>query len=873
MIGIIANAMDAIITTDEDENITIFNAAAERMFECTAQEALGQKLDRFIPARFRGKHSEHIRKFGEGATTSRPMGGTRAISGLRVHGEEFPLEASISHSEIDGKKSFTVILRDISERKRAEELIQRFAAIIKYSDDAIISKTLEGTITSWNPAAEKMFGYTEAEILGQSVRIIFPPDRYREEDEILARIKRGEHVRHYETVRVRKDGSLIHVSATMSPLKDCEGKIVGISKILRDITEWKKSEQQLKLLGNCIANINDIVLVTEAEPLDESGPRIVFANEAMERMTGYSRVEMMGRSPRVFQSDKTDREVLKEIQQAMERRKPIRRQIINRAKDGAEYWMDLDLSPIFDGTGRCTHFVGIQRDVTELNRVIHRIEEQAALLDQTQDAILVQDLEGRILFWNKGAERMYGWTSHEAVGRNVGELIYADAAKFQEANASAIQKGEWSGELRHRTNNGQELSIEGRWSLVRDKEGCPKSVLAVNTDITEKKKIESQFMRAQRMESIGILAGGIAHDLNNILAPIVLSLDILKTSVADPESQTILETIEASARRGTDIVQQVLSFARGTEGQRVAIQPRYLLKDLERIVKDTFPKDMRLHLALPEEIWTIMGDPTQVHQILLNLCVNARDAMPSGGTLTISAENRVLDEQYVAMNMEAKPGPYVALCVTDSGVGIAPEIIDNIFEPFFTTKEMGKGTGLGLSTVMAIVKSHGGFINVYSEVGIGTSFKIYLPAENKPEGAADESSEKASLPRGQGETILVVDDESSILTITGQTLQAFGYRVLTASNGAEAVAIYAQHQDEVAVVLTDMAMPVMDGPTTIYALLKINPALKIVAASGLYANSGVAKATNAGVKHFISKPYTAAVLLNTLQDILNPSSA
>ena len=319
-------------------------------------------------------------------------------------------------------------------------------------------------------------------------------------------------------------------------------------------------------------------------------------------------------------------------------------------------------------------------------------------------------------------------------------------------------------------------------------------------------------------------------------------------------------------------MRQVLSFARGLEGERIEVQPKHLLKDLENIIKDTFPKDIRLQFSIPNDTWTILGDPTQVHQILLNLCVNARDAMPNGGSLTIGVENCVLDEQYAAMNIQAKAGRYVMISVTDSGTGIPPDILDKIFEPFFTTKELNKGTGLGLSTVMAIVKSHGGFVNVYSEPGKGTTFKVYLPAMEISSEARKEQSEQASLPRGNGETILVVDDEASILTITSQTLQAFGYRVLTATDGADAVAIYAQHKNEIAVVLTDMMMPVMDGPATIHALMRINPAVKIIAASGLNANGGVAKASGAGVKHFLTKPYTAGTLLKTMRAILDEPS-
>jgi nitrogen-specific signal transduction histidine kinase/ActR/RegA family two-component response regulator len=394
-------------------------------------------------------------------------------------------------------------------------------------------------------------------------------------------------------------------------------------------------------------------------------------------------------------------------------------------------------------------------------------------------------------------------------------------------------------------------------------------VLAINTDITEKKKIEAQFMRAQRMESIGTLAGGVAHDLNNILTPIMLSIEILKDLSTGPEAKNILQTLEVSAKRGADIVRQVLSFARGLEGQRIEVQPKHLLKDLESIIKDTFPKDIRLQFSVPNEIWTILGDPTQVHQILLNLCVNARDAMPNGGTLTVGVENCVLDEQYAAMNIQAKPGRYVKISVTDSGTGIPPDLIDKIFEPFFTTKALNKGTGLGLSTVMAIVKSHDGIVNVYSEPGKGTTFKVYLPAMETSSEVRKEQSEAANLPRGNGETVLVVDDEASILTITSQTLQAFGYRVVTAMDGADALSVYVQHRNEIAVVLTDMMMPVLDGPATIQALMRINPTVKIIAASGLNTNGGEAKPAGAGVKHFLTKPYTAGTLLKAMRAILD----
>jgi signal transduction histidine kinase len=388
-------------------------------------------------------------------------------------------------------------------------------------------------------------------------------------------------------------------------------------------------------------------------------------------------------------------------------------------------------------------------------------------------------------------------------------------------------------------------------------------------DLTERKKLEQQFLRAQRMESIGTLAGGIAHDLNNILAPIMMSIEILKMTVTDPQAGGILQTIEVSSKRGADIVRQVLSFARGMEGERIEVQPKHLIKDIETIIRDTFPRNIQQQVLFPDDPWTIYGDPTLLHQIFLNLCVNARDAMPNGGTLTIKVENTILDEQYSTMNRQAKPGRYVLISVTDTGIGIPPEIIDKIFEPFFTTKEMGKGTGLGLSTVIGIVKSHEGVINVYSEPGKGTTFRVYLPAIDHSSDGQKKQTQSLSLPRGNGELVLIVDDEASVLTITSQTLQAFGYRVLTATDGADAVAVYAKHQNDIAVVLTDLMMPVIDGPSTIRALLRINPSVKIIAASGLNSSRDITTFPDAPIKHFLTKPYTARTLLKTLREILN----
>ena len=509
-----------------------------------------------------------------------------------------------------------------------------------------------------------------------------------------------------------------------------------------------------------------------------------------------------------------------------------------------------------------------QIELAERKRAEEKIREQAALLDVATNAIFVRDMAGKILYWNKGAEDLYGWQSSEAMGKNANQLLYKQISpQLEEALTKIIEQRSWQGELQKVTKSGKDVQVESRWTLVGDEAGKPKSILIVDTDITEKKQLEQQFLRAQRLESLGTLAGGIAHDLNNMLTPILLSAQMLKDRITDAQSQKLFGLIETNAKRGAELVKQVLSFARGVEGKRVPLQLEHLLLEIEQIIKRTFSKSIQVETNIPtKELWTVSGDATQLHQVLMNLCVNAGDAMLDGGTLDLSAENIFIDENYARMNLNAQVGHYVVITISDTGVGIPREQLDRIFEPFFTTKEVGKGTGLGLSTVLGIVKSHGGFVNVSSEVGLGSQFKVYLPAV---EARVTQETEDLNLPRGQGELILVVDDERAIQEITTVSLETHNYRVLIARDGVEAIALFAQHQNEISVVLMDIMMPNMDGITAIRTLQKINPQVKIIATSGLISNGKLTAATGAGVQAFLQKPYTANELLAALDLVIN----
>lgn len=642
------------------------------------------------------------------------------------------------------------------------------------------------------------------------------------------------------------------------------------NEILRkQIKERKRAEMQLlqseeryRLLFNSGNDAIFVHTVTESE----DNTSLIEVNDVLCQKLGYEREGLLKLPLRSISENYSEADVAAKMDKLF-REKHILYEDVFLPRTGKPIPVEIS-AHLFEFNGVPT-IMSIARDITARKRAQEQIQEQAALLDKAQDAILVCDLNDYIIYWNKSAERLYGWQTAEAIGTNAFELLFnQDSSQFMGTRRTVLEKGEWQGELRQLTKKGKEIMVESRWTLVHDNNSEAKSILIVNTDVTEKKIIEAQFLRAQRMESIGALAGGIAHDLNNVLAPILTAVQILEVRFTDEKSQRILSTIENNVKRGADMVKQILTFARGVEGERIPLQVQHLIHELKKITLETFPKSIDIQIDMTPDLWTVSGDATQLHQVLLNLCVNARDSMQEGGSLSIKAENAELDEKFVRINLDAMVGDYVVVRVQDTGVGIPDEIINRIFEPFFTTKAPGKGTGLGLSTVIAIVKSHGGFVNVSSKVGEGTLIEVYLPATVDPEYDEVDFVE-VDLPSGNGELILVVDDENSILEITQETLETYGYQVVIAHHGLEAVKIYEKRMSEIDLVITDMMMPEMDGITAIAELRKMNPDVKIIASSGFMENERIDEFMKNGVEAFLHKPYTADKLLETLHKYLN----
>lgn len=786
-----------------------------------------------------------------------------------------------------GEPAVLGICMDITERKRAEEALLRQQTELQVVFDLMPAmlcvKDTENNFLRVNQRLSEAAGRPIAEIEGKSAAEVFPRDANKYYADDLEVIRTGTAKLGIIEKIQQIDGRDMWTQTDKVPVRNREGNVSAIVVMIQDITERKANEEALRYSEGNMAAAQRIAHFGSWE-LDLANLEDIAANgvrwsDEIFRIAGYEPGEIEPSNAAFFAHVPVEEHAA--IHEAMARaiREGGQYSIVHRLirADGKELVVrEVAQVHCDQRTGRPLKIIGTTHDITEQRRVEASLVETSALLESllqnTTDYIYFKDLQSRFVHFSRAVMRAFRVTHpNEITGRTDFDFFTEEHARPAfESEQEIIRTGKPVLNLEEKVTH-----LDGRvgWALTSkmpwlDKTGNVIGTMGITRDITEHKNLEIQFFRAQRMESVGTLASGIAHDLNNILSPILMSIDLLKDTAGDSQSALIIHTIEASAKRGAEIVRQVLSFARGVEGERIEIQPKHILLEVENIIRDTFPKDIRIQFSLPSDTWTVLGDPTQIHQILLNLCVNARDAMPNGGSLVIGMENTTLDEHYAAMNLQAKPGNYVNINVTDTGMGIPPALIEKIFEPFFTTKEVGKGTGLGLSTVIAIVKGHEGFVNVYSEPGKGTTFRVYIPAVENPSQVTCHAPEQTTLPRGNGETILLVDDEPSLSIIASSTLESFGYRVLTAADGAEAVAVYLEHRAEVAVVLTDMMMPVMDGPAMIHAMMRINPAVKVIATSGLNANGNLTKVAEMRVKHFLIKPYTAETLLKTLRAIL-----
>ncbi len=798
---------------------------------------------------------------------------TQRTAELEQSNQELRLEM-IRRQQIEDDLELRVAGRTIELAVRTQELqaeVDKYQ-FQKYALDrsTIVAVTdHRGVITYVNKQFRQISQYSTDELIGKTHRLInsghHPPEFFQQ---LWSDISNGQ-VWRGEIKNRAKDGSYYWVATTIVPFLDDHSKPTQYLSVRFDITDRKQAEESLKQSEQKFRAIFDGTFQFIGL-LDTKGI-LLEANRTALAAIGAKPADVIGQPfwSTLWWNHSPDLQI--QLQQgivAAAQGQLIRFEAKHFLTDGSFITVDFSLSPITDETGKVIMLIPEGRDISDRKAAEQKIQEQATLLDIATDAIIVRDLQHHIQFWNKGAESIYGWSAAEAIGQSTSQFFCPEASlqpAMTEALTTVVATGSWQGELHKITKAGKKIVIQSRWTLVRDEAGHPQSILSVDTDVTEKQMLEQQFLRAQRLESLGTLASGIAHDLNNVLTPIMGAAQLLPRTLKnlDERNQRLLNMLVDSSKRGSNLVKQILTFARGVDGERTVLQVRHIVTEIISVARQTFPRSIDISLDAPSrELWLVSADATQIHQVLMNLFVNARDAMPDSGQILVKIENIVINETYAKLHLQPVIGSYVVITIGDTGVGMNSEMLDQIFDPFFTTKETG--TGLGLSTVVGILKAHGGAINVYSEVGRGSCFKIYLPAVDSPEAEAQQSV--SELYDGQNKIVLVVDDEISVRSITKESLLAYNYNVIEACDGVEAIALYARNHKEIDVVLIDMMMPNLDTPSTIRALRRIDPQVKVVAMSGLATNQEVVK--KSGVSDFLTKPFTTEDMLQTLKNTL-----
>jgi PAS domain S-box-containing protein len=745
---------------------------------------------------------------------------------------------------IDEVNAKTLALeREVQEHRRTEaardhhaERERLFSAAVESSNDAIITMSLDGTITGWNSAAERLFGYTAAEAVGENITLLVPDDRRPEIQDALRRIGWGESIEHNETVRLRKGGTPIEVSLTVSPIKSPSGTTIGISKVVRDISDANKTRQVLRQQAEELRRIfetsQDLIMV-----MDSRGT-LVQVSPSCETVLGYRPQEMIGRSAVDFIHPdhlETSRQEMRAARRGLHPKFSDTRGI---HKDGHAVW----LSWLGTWSDPVKRFFFAGRDMTESRQVQETLRESAQLargiIDTALDAFVQIDAQGIILDWNTQAENLLGWRRDEALGKNAFELMGRPEGPLKMALQAFLLSREHvvrqpRREVQVRRRDGSEITAELSIAALKTRDGFVFN--AFIRDLTDRIAAEERIRQAEKMEAMGQLTGGIAHDFNNILTVVTGTIEILADAVkGEPQLAAITQMIDEAASRGADLTQQLLAFARKQPLEPKETDVNTLIIDTAKLLQRTLGEHVEIESVFADEVCPAIVDPNQLATAILNLALNARDAMPDGGKLIIETGTVVLDESYARMHGDVRPGSYAMIAVSDTGTGIPADMLDKVFNPFFTSKGPGKGTGLGLSMVYGFVKQSSGHIMIYSEEGHGTTIKMYLPPATDILPAVEATL--APTVEGGHETILVVEDDKLVRDYVLTQLHSLGYVTLDAANATEALAVVASgHTFDL--LFTDVIMPGLNGRQLANEMLKVKPGLKVLYTSGYTENA------------------------------------
>jgi two-component system, cell cycle sensor histidine kinase and response regulator CckA len=733
--AILGSITDAFLVLTPDWTITYLNERAAALWGGTPSDFVGRSYWQAFPESLGSPFDQAYRQ----AMAKREL--------VRVRARDPRSEKWLEVTAYPAVEGLTIVGQDVTDRVTAQEATTRLAAIVSSSDDAIIGKQLDGTITNWNAAAERIFGYTAEEIVGRSIYTLIPPELHAAEHDALEQVSRGEPVQFYEARRIRRDGQHVFIDVSVSPIRDESGKVVGASSIKRDITEQRRI-------------------------------RAVLAAESK------------------------------------------------------------------------------------------RGQDLAQALDAAQT--VVRDLEGRISYWSGGSTRLYGWSPAEALGQVSHLLLNTEFPQPYEAvHAALLERGQWEEEVGQTTRDGRKLRVAVQWLLRRGEEGDAQSVVEIHSDVTARRLAEERARQSERMEVVGQLAGGVAHEANNQMTVVMGAADFLlrRADLSDAVLKDI-EQIRAAATRTATVTAQLLAFSR-----RQVLQPQVLDLDevvqaLDGVLRRALGERSTLVLQLRGKPGRVKADPGQLDQVLLNLVLNARDAMPLGGRVAIETDVVELNERYLLQHpgVGIRPGIYAMLVVSDTGHGMAPETMRHIFEPFFTTKPVGKGTGLGLATVYGVVKQSGGYVWAYSELGQGTTFKVYLPVDSSPPPLSPTSSAPAPA---QGEIVLVVEDEASVREMTSRVLQRHGYAVIEAGSAREALKLIERNDSDLRLLVTDVVMPGMDGSDLAKLAKRIRPGLPVLFMSGYTDDEVIRRGLLDAGRPFLQKPFSPEVLIQRVAELLD----
>jgi PAS domain S-box-containing protein len=762
------------------------------------------------------------------------------------------------------------------ERRRGSEAAH-LAAIVESSDDAIISKTTAGTVTSWNKAAERTFGYSADEIIGRHISMLFPPDRLGEEDQILARIAKGERVEHFETVRRRKDGVDFPVSLTISPIRNEAGAIIGASKIARDISRRHKANVALQMSENRFRQV--VEACPSALVMADAAGRIELVNRQAEVMFGYSEAKLMGVSVDVLLPVPLRRQHagLRDsfLRDPRARAMGKGRDLYAVTKDGKPIPVEVGLTPIqIDGE---TKVLAAIVDLTERKRGETELQKSEdrfrAIFNSVGDGIFIVDAEtGSFIQGNESGAAMLGFAPAELAGLTIADLsanvppyTMDDAyVLIERAKAGDPQRFEWHCKAKDGRLFWAEVTIG--YALI----GGQGVLVSTVRDITERRAVDAQLRQALKMEAIGQLTGGIAHDFNNLLAVINGNLELISESTADdPELKEMAGDALRAAGRGADLTYQLLAYSRQQPLEPKMVKLPALVDETAKLLRRTLAETIEIHRDMPADLWPTRIDPGQLQNALVNLAVNARDAMPNGGKLTIEAHNVVLDEEFARQNAEVVPGQYVRLAVSDNGAGIPRDVIDRVLEPFFTTKPVGKGSGLGLSMVFGFVKQSGGHVKIYSEVGKGTTVSLYLPKAQELGAAPAKDDATTDTAAAGDETILVVEDDPMVRKLAVRILTALGYRTLEAEDGPAALQLIGG-TDTIDLLLTDVVLPKgISGADIVKKGLEQRPGLKFLYMSGYARDAAINNDLLGSGARLLNKPFPKAELALKVREALD----